>query len=166
MKKKTILFISGFVIISIVFAVGYTAGFIRGFQNAFWFDSPGKGLADTIELRQLRRGDINKVIQAKEDDLDRQILLHSEYLKKGSPMMTQLYFSYFADPRWTTAEKDHHLFMNDVVRYRNEYPIHFSLPEFTKDADESLKKEMKMNVEKQIVSIKKTLIQYGWKGNP
>ena len=80
--------------------------------------------------------------------------------------MTQLYFSYFADPRWATAENDHLAFMHTLVRYRNEYPIHLSLPSFTKEADETFKKDMKANIDKELDSIKKTLLLYGWKENP
>ncbi len=166
MKKKTILFIAGFVTIGIVFAIGYTSGFIHGFRNAYFFDAPAKGVVDIVELRQLRRGDIKQVIESKEDHLDNQILLHSEYLKKGSPRKIQVYFSYFFEPKWNTAEKDYLSLMHTVVKYREEYPIHLTVPELTKDVDESYKKAVKSNVDNEIDLIKKTLIYYGWEEKP
>ncbi len=166
MKLRPISLIAILITIGLVFSAGYMTGFIQGFRNAFWFDSPGKGVVLVNDLRQLRRGDIKQVIESKEHELDKQIFLHGEYLEKGSPTMIQLYFNYFAEPRWKTAEKDHRTFMHIVAKYRNEYPIYLSTPEFTQDADESFKKDVEKEVEKEIESIKKTLTRYGWKGNP
>ena len=163
--KPTTLIVT-LVAIVVAFLAGYGTGFIHGFRNAFWFDSPGKGTIDVIELKQLRRGDITKVIESKEDDLDWQIFLHSEYLSKGNPLKIHFYFNYFSDPQWKTADKDYRSFMNIIVKYRTEYPIQSAPPEFTKDADEKLKKEMTYNFNSRIETIKKTLNQYGWKEKP
>ena len=166
MKIKTTTIIVLLTTIILAFLAGYGTGFIHGFRNAFWFDAAGRGSVDAIELRQLRRGDIPKVIENREDNLDWQIFLHSEYLKKGNPLMIKFYFNYFSDPQWKTADKDHRIFMNYIVKYRTEYPIQTTPPEFTKDADEEIKKEMTKNFEARIQTIKKTLNQYGWKENP
>jgi hypothetical protein len=166
MKIRPISLIAFLIIIGLVFSAGYMTGFIQGFRNAFWFDSPGQGVVLVNDLRQLRRGDIKQAIESKELYLDKQIFLHGEYLEKGSPTMIQWYFNYFAEPRWKTAGKDHRTFMHIVAKYRNEYPIHLSTPEFTKDADESFKKDIEKAVEKEIESIKKTLTQYGWQETP
>jgi hypothetical protein len=166
MKIKPISLIVVLVAIGIAFSLGYMSGFIKGFQNAFWFDAPGKALVDIVDLRQLRKGDINQVIDSKEDDLDKQIYLHGEYLKKGNPQMTQFYFTYFSDPRWPTAIKDTQILMYDAARYRSQYPIHISAPCFTREADKAFKKEMKSRFDNEVETIKKTLLLYGWKVTP
>lgn len=164
LKSTSLLVLLSAMAVSLL--VGYGVGFIHGFRNAFWFDAPGRGLNYVIELRQLRRGDINKVIESKEDDLDWQVFLHSEYLKKGNPLMVQFYFNFFSDPQWKTADKDYRTLMYTIVKYRSEYPTQTTPPEFTKDADEEIKKQMTDNFNSKITAIRSTLKQYGWKDNP
>jgi hypothetical protein len=93
-----------------------TIGFFAGVRAAVWEhylrDSSAKASVLTHELRILRAGKTDMLIEAKEAELDGEIYTFGRYLEEGRPWVF-----------WPESSAyDHDKYMRNVAAYRKQYP--------------------------------------------
>ena len=94
------------------FAGGVYVGVIVGVHQFQKLDSSAKASVLTTELRALRAGDVEKIIEAKEIEVDGSVVSALAFQKSGMPW---LFWPYMHS--W-----DHTPSLKRVAQYRKQYP--------------------------------------------
>ena len=95
-----------------VFAAGLYVGVIVGVNQFHKWESAARASVLTTELRGLRAGNVDKIIQVKEIELDGDVVSAVEYQKSGFPW---LFWPYA--PSYDQAQT-----LKRVAQYRKQYP--------------------------------------------
>jgi hypothetical protein len=98
--------------IVVAFVAGLYAGVILGVDQFQKLDSSAKASVLTGELRALRAGDVEKVIQSKEIEVDGGVVRALEFQESGMPW---LFWPYMHS--W-----DHTPSLQRIANYRKQYP--------------------------------------------
>jgi hypothetical protein len=98
--------------IIIAFVGGVYAGVLLGVVEFQKLDSSAKGSVLTAELRALRAGNVDKVIEGKEIELDGSLVSALKFQESGMPW---LFWPYMHS--W-----DHTPSLRRIAQYRKEYP--------------------------------------------
>jgi hypothetical protein len=97
--------------------VGFVGGFFVGAKDGvlqfFLLDSSAKASLLTYELQSLRAGNAKTIIEAKEIQLDGEVVRFAAYRREGRPWV-------FFLENW--EERDHNKYMKRVAAYRKQYP--------------------------------------------
>lgn len=94
------------------FTAGLYAGVIVGVDQFLKMDSSAKASVLTYQLRALRGGHVDKIIQAKEIEVDDNVVSALAFQESGMPW---LFWPYMG--AW-----DHARYLRNVAEYRKEYP--------------------------------------------
>jgi len=162
-RKHKIIIVASIIIVALVsFSVGIVFGFKKGFENNYVFDASNRALLITADLKMLRDESISRVkmIEQKEEQLDFEILMHSNYLEHGNPLMVRLYYELFLNFSPDLSPKEFLRSVNNnmimVAKYRSEHPIKMSVDD---------NEEFKDTIAKQIHRIEETLRKYSGGNN-
>jgi hypothetical protein len=111
-KRKYFAWLGVGLAVVVGFAAGVYFGVILGIDQFQKLDSSAKASVLTGELRALRAGDIEKVIQTKEIEVDGNVVAALMFQESGMPWLF-----------WPYAHSlDHTWSLKRVARYRKEYP--------------------------------------------
>jgi len=100
------------VAIAASFAAGLRAGASVGAEQFAKMDSSARASVLTSELRALRAGDVGKIIEAKEIEVDGNVVHAIEFQKSGMPWLF-----WPNDGAW-----NHERSLGYVAQYRKQYP--------------------------------------------
>jgi hypothetical protein len=159
-KRRTLLLGITFIVsITIAYTGGYVIGVISGYDNAFIVHAPYQSLAVLSELRSLRNGEINDMIKLKEGELNRNILLRSEYYKRITPHLLDLYLNLFLFPDDMSKPHFDRDYMYMVAKHRIEYPIYGTMPKLVEWVDASTVQAIEENLAEYRKEVKETLVK-------
>lgn len=137
-----------------VAVVGFVGGFFvgvkEGVEQFFLLESSVKASLLTFELQALRAGNSKKIIEAKEIELDGELVRFGDFRSQGRPWVF-----WFQDG----DDRDHTKYMKRVAAYRKQYPPFTPTIDFGKD------NPMKEEMEKHAAEVNKVtaeiLKEYG-----
>ena len=111
-KRKHVAWFGVGLAVFVAFAAGVYIGVIVGVDQFQKLDSSAKASVLTGELRALRAGNIDKVIQTKEIEVDGNVVAALMFQQSGMPWLF-----------WPYAHSlDHSWSLKRVAQYRKEYP--------------------------------------------
>jgi hypothetical protein len=106
------------------FAGGFFVGVKEGVWQFFLRESSVKASLLTYELQALRAGNTKKIIDAKEIELDGELVRFGDFRREGRPWVFWFQDGY---------ERDHTKYMKRVAAYRNQYPPFAPTLDYGKD---------------------------------
>ena len=119
---------------------GFAGGVFVGAKDTVWqfvlLDSSAKASLLTYELQALRAGNIKRIIDTKEIELDGELVHFAEFRREERPWIFWLY-------GW--KEREHAKYMKHVASYRKQYPPFTTTIDFGKD--NPMKEEMEKHVQ-------------------
>jgi hypothetical protein len=96
----------------VAFVGGVYAGVWLGVDQVLKMDSSAKASVLTSELRALRAGDVEKIIQTKEIEVDGGVVSAIAFQESGMPWLFWPYMHYW----------DHTQSLKRIAQYRKQYP--------------------------------------------
>ena len=113
MTKRRLLKWTGVgIALALSFVAGVRVGVTLGVDQFLKMDSSAKALVLTSELRALRAGKVEKIIEVKEIEVDGNVVSALEFQKSGMPWLF-----WPNDLPWNHARS-----LGYVAQYRKEYP--------------------------------------------
>jgi len=136
-------------VLGVTFAAGFWGGVQLGVHQFALLEGSVKASLLAGELRVLRTGNNEKLIGAKEIELDGEIVKAFRFRDEGHPWML-----------WPHASAyEHERYLRNVARYRKEYPSPARPLEF--GGDESLKREMRKYTDEVAERTRELIEHYG-----
>lgn len=111
-KRRYLAWVGGALALLVALAAAFYAGVIVGVDQFQKMDSSAKASLLTAELRALRGGNVEKLIEGKEIDLDGNVVSALMFQESGMPW---LFWPYMHS--W-----DHTPSLRRVAQYRKQYP--------------------------------------------
>jgi hypothetical protein len=143
------------VIIAVVAgAIGLVSGFAVGVREGvtqfFLLDSTARASLITFELQALRKDNVETIIEAKEIELDGEVVRATELLREGRPWIFWPSFEY---------ERDHTRYLEKVASYRQEHPP--VVPKVEHGPNSPIREEMEAFADNVKESTRQIISEYG-----
>ncbi len=134
--------------------IGLVGGFVVGVRDGvsqfFLLDSTAKASLLTFELQALREGNVKTIIEAKEIELDGEVVRATELLRAGRPWIFWPNYEY---------ERDHERYLKRVASYRQEYPPVVPTVEYAPNS--TIREEMEAFADDVKESTRQIISEYG-----